>query len=51
MKIAFIRLIAAVLVCLAPCGAWAQTTPPASAPSQPLLKAEQLDQLVAPIAL
>jgi Protein of unknown function (DUF3300) len=51
------RLIMIVLVWV-PLGAMAQTaqpsaqtTQPATAPEQPLLKAEELDQLVAPIAL
>jgi hypothetical protein len=51
MKAGFIRTIAIVLVWLAPYCALAQTAPSTGAPLQPLLKAEQLDQLVAPIAL
>src|SRR6478609_3164217 len=43
------RLIMAALLCLLPLGALAQT--PAAASSQALLKAAELDQLVAPIAL
>jgi hypothetical protein len=43
------RLITIVLLCAVPLAALAQT--PATAPSQPLLKAEELEQLAAPIAL
>lgn len=51
MTIVFVRLIVLTLLCLAPSVSLAQTNPAISAPSQPLLKAEQLDQLLAPIAL
>ena len=47
----FFRLIIIALVCTVPLGAVAQSPPPAAAPTQPLLKAPELDQLVAPIAL
>jgi hypothetical protein len=45
------RLITIVLFFSVPLAAMAQTAQPATAPEQPLLKTEQLDQLVAPIAL
>src|SRR4051794_29609131 len=47
----FSRLIIIALLCAAPFGALAQSPQPAAAPTQPLLKAPELDQLVAPIAL
>ena len=47
----FSRLIIIALLCAVPFGAMAQSPPPAAAPTQPLLKAPELDQLVAPIAL
>ena len=47
----FSRLIVIVLLCAVPLGAMAQSPQPAAAPTQPLLKAAELDQLVAPIAL
>ena len=43
------RLVTIVLVCCVPLGAMGQQ--PATAPTQPLLKPAELDQLVAPIAL
>jgi Protein of unknown function (DUF3300) len=43
------QLVMIALVCCAPLGAMAQQ--PASAPTQPLLKPAELDQLLAPIAL
>ena len=47
-----IRWLALAAIILLPTGAMAQTSaPPAAAPSAPLLKPAQLDQLVAPIAL
>ena len=45
------RLILIALLCAVPLGAMAQSPQPAAAPTQPLLKAPELDQLVAPIAL
>jgi Protein of unknown function (DUF3300) len=45
------RLIMIVLVWSMPLGAEAQTAQPATAPEQALLKTEELDQLLAPIAL
>src|SRR5262249_55132226 len=48
------RLIMIALLALVPFGAMAQTaqtTQPSSASDQPLLKTEELDQLLAPIAL
>src|SRR5215204_2037272 len=45
------RLIMIALLWSIPLGAMAQTPQPAAAPTQPLLKAPELDQLVAPIAL
>ena len=47
----FSRLIIIALLCAVPLGAMAQSPQPAAAPTQPLLKAPELDQLVAPIAL
>ena len=47
----FSRLIIIGLLCVVPLGAVAQSPQPAAAPTQPLLKAPELDQLVAPIAL
>ena len=47
----FSRLIIIALLCAVPLGAVAQSPQPAAAPTQPLLKAPELDQLVAPIAL
>ena len=47
----FSRLILIALLCAVPLGAVAQSPQPAVAPTQPLLKAPELDQLVAPIAL
>ena len=47
-----IRWLALAAIILLPTGAMAQTSaPPAAAPSAPLLKPAELDQLVAPIAL
>ena len=46
-----LRLILIALLCAVPLGAMAQSPQPAAAPTQPLLKAPELDQLVAPIAL
>jgi uncharacterized membrane protein YgcG len=46
-----LRLIMIALLCAVPLGAMAQSPQPAVAPTQPLLKASELDQLVAPIAL
>ncbi len=60
MKARLSRLTMIVLLSSIPLGAMAQTAPPAptappaqpaTAPEQPLLKAEELEQLVAPIAL
>ena len=51
MTTAFVRLVALALLALAPCASFAQTAPTTGAPVQMLLKAEQLDQLLAPIAL
>jgi hypothetical protein len=45
------RLLLATLLWLLPLGALAQSPQPAAAPTQPLLKQPELDQLVAPIAL
>ena len=45
------QLIMVVLLWSVPLGAMAQAPQPAAAPAQPLLKAEELDQLLAPIAL
>ncbi len=45
------RMIVTAVLWLAPLAAWAQAPQPATAPTQPLLKAEELDQLLAPIAL
>ena len=45
------RLIVAAALWLAPLAAWAQAPQPAAAATQPLLKAEELDQLLAPVAL
>src|SRR5262245_43665245 len=47
----FLRLILIALLCVVPLGAMAQSPQPTAAPTQPLLKAPELDQLVAPIAL
>src|SRR5262245_17567719 len=47
----FLRLTMIALLWSIPLGAMAQTPQPASAPSQPLLKGPELEQLVAPIAL
>ena len=46
-----LRLILIALLCAVPLGAMAQSPQPAAAPTQPLLEAPELDQLVAPIAL
>jgi hypothetical protein len=43
------RLVLIALICCVPLGAMAQQ--PATAPTQPLLKPAELDQLIAPIAL
>jgi hypothetical protein len=45
------RLIAAVLFWCLPLTAFAQSPQPAAAPTQPLLKPAELDQMLAPIAL
>ena len=45
------RLIMIALLWSIPLGAMAQSPQPAAAPTQPLLQAPELDQLVAPIAL
>ncbi len=45
------RTVTFLFLWLVPCCSLAQTAPAASVPSQSLLKAEQLDQLLAPIAL
>ena len=49
MVVSAIRALALTIVVLAPIGVGAQTSAPPAAPSP--LKPEQLDQLVAPIAL
>jgi Protein of unknown function (DUF3300) len=46
-----LRFIMIALLCSVPLGAMAQSPQPATAPTQPLLKPAELDQLVAPIAL
>jgi hypothetical protein len=54
MRTAWICLLAAGFVLALPSAAAAQAPAPqpaATAPSQPLLKSEELDQLLAPIAL
>ncbi|HKA79115.1 MAG TPA: DUF3300 domain-containing protein [Xanthobacteraceae bacterium] len=45
------RLMMIILLWSVPLAAMAETSQPAAAPSQPLLKEPELDQLVAPIAL
>jgi Protein of unknown function (DUF3300)/Chaperone of endosialidase len=45
------RLMMIILLWSVPLAAMAETSQPAAAPSQPLLKQAELDQLVAPIAL
>src|SRR5215468_1398760 len=45
------RIVLAILLWSLPLGALAQSPQPAAAPTQPLLKQGELDQLVAPIAL
>ena len=47
----FSGMIIIALLCAVPLRAVAQSPQPAAAPTQPLLKAPELDQLVAPIAL
>jgi hypothetical protein len=51
MMACLLRVILAALFWSAPLAAAAQSQQPASAPTQPLLKAAELDQLLAPIAL
>src|SRR5262245_24913182 len=51
MLVRLSRLIIVVLLWSVPIHAMAETAQPATAPSQPLLKPAELDQLVAPIAL
>ncbi|AMN43660.1 DUF3300 domain-containing protein [Rhodoplanes sp. Z2-YC6860] len=53
MRVPLIGFIAAGLVCASPGAIFAQTAAPAgtTTPAQPLLKPEQLEQILAPIAL
>jgi Protein of unknown function (DUF3300)/Chaperone of endosialidase len=51
MMARFSRLIMIALLWSVPLGAMAESSQPAAAPTQPLLKPAQLDQLLAPIAL